>query len=63
MPYCTKCGNALADALFCPNCGNPVVKKTASGLEQPSPSTTVPEPRSGIEAISKNQQAQDYWIS
>jgi uncharacterized RDD family membrane protein YckC len=63
MPYCTKCGYALEeDVLFCPNCGNPVVKKTALSLEQPSPSPTASEPRSGIEAISKNKQAQDYWI-
>ena len=63
MPYCTKCGKLIPDeAAFCPNCGAPAPEKV-SDIPTPPPSTTPPSaPISGIDAIVKNQQAQNYWI-
>ncbi|MGD0330345.1 MAG: RDD family protein [Nitrososphaeria archaeon] len=63
MPYCTKCGKLIPDeATFCPNCGAPVPGKV-SAIPTPPPSTPpLNTPISGIDAIVKNQQAQNYWI-
>ncbi len=63
MPYCTKCGKLIPDeAAFCPNCGAPVPEKVTA-IPTPPPSTPPPSaPISGIDAVIKNQQAQNYWI-
>ena len=62
MPYCAKCGSALTeDALFCANCGNPMTRTVLNTEKVPS-APTVSESRSGIETITKSQQAQDYWV-
>ena len=53
--YCAKCGKELpAGATFCPNCGSPVTG--ASSAASPS------APISGIDALTKDQNAQQYWV-
>ncbi len=48
--------------MFCANCGSPVTAKSVSTGGQAPLSQAATESRSGIEAITKSQQAQDYWI-
>ncbi len=53
MAFCAKCGKELpAGATFCPSCGAPVSGTTAA------PSAPV----SGMDALTKDQKAQEYWI-
>ncbi|MDE1854373.1 MAG: RDD family protein [Thaumarchaeota archaeon] len=55
---CAKCGKELpAGATFCPACGAPVQPGAASAA--PSTSST---PASGIDALTKDQKAQEYWV-
>jgi uncharacterized RDD family membrane protein YckC len=62
MPFCVKCGRQIADdARFCPSCGAPVAAKAASSGPapgQPFGSTHV----SGIDALTKDQMVQGYWM-
>ena len=54
--FCAKCGKELPlGATFCPNCGSPV----AGGTSAAATTTT---PLSGIDAITKDQKAQEYWV-
>jgi len=63
MTYCTKCGKLIPeDALFCPYCGAQKPEKMSS-IPSQTPSTPQPiAPISGIDAVIKSQQAQNYWI-
>jgi uncharacterized RDD family membrane protein YckC len=59
MPYCTKCGKLIADdTVFCPYCGAPSQVKGSAAPTTPPPGVPV----SGIDAVTKSKQAQDYWI-
>jgi uncharacterized RDD family membrane protein YckC len=52
--FCAKCGKELpAGATFCPNCGAPV-----AGGPSAAPTGYV----SGIDTLTKDQKAQEYWI-
>jgi uncharacterized RDD family membrane protein YckC len=52
--FCAKCGKELpAGATFCPNCGAPVGEAASA---QPQ------GPLSGIDTLTKDQKAQEYWI-
>jgi uncharacterized RDD family membrane protein YckC len=67
MAACEKCGNPLTDRdIYCPNCGTPVPGRAApSGSQQPPPSTGPAQaeaPRSGLDALTRSQEAQDYWV-
>ncbi len=54
MAFCAKCGKELpADATFCPSCGAPV---------QPGAAAATSAPISGIDALTKDQKAQEYWV-
>ena len=55
MAFCTKCGKELpAGASFCPVCGAPA---GAAGT------TTAPTaPVSGLDTLTKDQKAQEYWL-
>jgi len=58
MRYCSRCGKPLAEeAFFCPNCGEQV--RNTTGEAQAS---SLGEYRSGIDALTKSPQAQEYWI-
>jgi len=51
--FCSKCGAGLkSGSAFCPNCGTPV--------GQPSSSSSAP--LSGIDALTKESAAQNYWL-
>ena len=53
--YCAKCGKELPPgASFCPVCGAPTWSGAASGQPQ--------APVSGIDTLTKDQKAQEYWI-
>jgi uncharacterized RDD family membrane protein YckC len=54
--FCAKCGKELpGGATFCPNCGAPV------GGQAAAPSSPSP-PTSGIDALTRDQKAQEYWV-
>jgi uncharacterized RDD family membrane protein YckC len=49
--FCAKCGKEIPDgAAFCPSCGAPVQAGAAA------------TPISGIDALTKDQKAQEYWV-
>lgn len=49
--FCAKCGKELPEgATFCPSCGA-AVQAGAAG-----------SPMSGIDALTKDQKAQEYWV-
>lgn len=53
MPFCAKCGAQVpSGAAFCPSCGSPV---GAAGAQQQAPI-------SGISTLSRDVQAQEYWV-
>jgi len=53
LPFCAKCGAQVpAGAAFCPSCGSPV---GAAGAQQQVPI-------SGISTLSRDVQAQEYWV-
>ena len=53
--FCAKCGKELpAGATFCPACGAQVGGGPAAGASQ----ATI----SGIDTLTKDQKAQEYWI-
>ena len=52
MPFCAKCGAQVpSGSAFCPSCGSPVA---AAGPQQ--------APISGISTLSRDVQAQEYWV-
>jgi len=52
--FCAKCGKELpAGATFCPSCGAPVGGATPG---QPQ------APMSGIDALTRDSKAQQYWV-
>ena len=57
MAFCANCGKELpAGVAFCPSCGAPV---------QPGATATAAAsstPVSGIDALTKDQKAQEYWV-
>lgn len=56
MEFCAKCGKELPPgATFCPNCGTPT---PLAGSAAPAPSAPV----SGFDSLTKDRQAQDYWL-
>ena len=53
--FCAKCGKELPEgATFCPNCGTPIGAATSGG--------TAGAPVSGIDTLTKDQRAQQYWV-
>ncbi len=55
MAFCASCGKELpTGATFCPSCGAPV---------QPGAAAASSTPVSGIDALTKDQKAQEHWIS
>lgn len=51
--FCAKCGKELpSGATFCPSCGTPVGGATAASAG----------PVSGIDTLTKDQKAQEYWV-
>jgi uncharacterized RDD family membrane protein YckC len=53
--FCAKCGKELpATATFCPSCGTPVQAAAPGGASAP--------PVSGIDSLTKDQKAQQYWL-
>ena len=55
MVFCAKCGKEIPDgATFCPSCGAPA--GAATGSSAPGAST------SGIDTLTKDQKAQEYWF-
>lgn len=61
MAFCAKCGKELpAGATFCPACGTPVAQAEPSST--PSATAAPTAPMSGIDALTKDSKAQDYWI-
>ncbi len=53
MTFCTSCGKEFpVGAEFCPNCGAPT---KGSG-------STTQSPISGFDALTKESNAQDYWL-
>ena len=53
MGFCAKCGKEIPEgAAICPSCGAP----TAPG------SAATSAPVSGLDALIKDQKAQEYWI-
>jgi uncharacterized RDD family membrane protein YckC len=62
MLFCVKCGNQISDdAHFCPSCGAPVAGKTAASSSPPGP-LFGSSPVSGIDALTKDQAVQGYWV-
>jgi zinc-ribbon domain len=54
LPFCSRCGaQAPAGATFCPSCGSPI---GAAGAQQQV------VPISGISTVSRDVQAQQYWV-
>jgi uncharacterized RDD family membrane protein YckC len=52
LPFCAKCGAQVpSGSAFCPSCGSPV---GAAGPQQ--------VPISGISTLSRDVQAQEYWV-
>jgi uncharacterized RDD family membrane protein YckC len=52
MAFCAKCGKELPpSATFCPSCGAPVQAGAAATA-----------PVSGIDTLTKDQKAQEYWV-
>jgi uncharacterized RDD family membrane protein YckC len=62
MSYCVKCGKLLGDDVyFCPACGTPVAGRTPSqGSTFSQPFAAAPV--SGIDALTKDQMVQGYWL-
>lgn len=60
MAFCAKCGKELpVGAIVCPYCGTPVPGASgASAATASAPAASV----SGIDALSKDSKAQDYWF-
>ncbi len=57
MAFCASCGKELpAGATFCPSCGAPV---QPGGTSQAASSAA---PVSGMETLTKDQKAQQYWV-
>jgi uncharacterized RDD family membrane protein YckC len=53
--YCARCGKELPmGAAFCPVCG--------AQVQAGAPSTPSAAPVSGIDALTKDQKAQEYWV-
>ena len=56
MAFCARCGKELpAGATFCPNCGAAVQPEAATAASS--------TPVSGIDMLTKDQKAQEHWIS
>ena len=52
MPFCARCGAQVpGGAAFCPSCGSPVGAADAQQV-----------PVSGISTVSRDVQAQEYWV-
>lgn len=49
------------DAAFCPSCGAAVVQQ-APGQSPGAGQTPSPAPLTGLDALSKDRRAQDYWL-
>ncbi|MDG7007740.1 MAG: RDD family protein [Nitrososphaerota archaeon] len=53
MAFCAKCGKEIPEgAAFCPSCGAPSGGTAAASSG----------PMSGIDTLTKDQKAQEYWI-
>jgi len=63
MVYCMECGKQIPDdAMLCPYCGRPVGSAQAGqGTKPVSELFTVPS-GSGLDALSKDQAAQQLWL-
>ena len=62
MTACAKCGKELTEgATFCATCGAPV-GAAPSATAQPSAPSQPSAPVSGVDALIKDQKAQEYWI-
>ncbi|MBI3841495.1 MAG: RDD family protein [Thaumarchaeota archaeon] len=58
MAFCATCGKELPIGVaFCPNCGAPVPGTQGAASTTSSPTAT------GFDALTKDRQAQDYWVS
>jgi len=63
MVFCVECGKKIPDdSKLCPYCGTSVSGKTA---EHKTPAVAAPfsfPSKSGFDALSKDQKAQQYWL-